>query len=270
MKLLIDVGNSRLKWGIDTGAGPRSVGAVARAGRSAEALADSVAAGLGLPAAPAEVRVASVAGPEATTALAQALARRFGPVVRLARSEAAAAGVTSGYRAPGQLGVDRWLALRAAFRTDARAACIVAAGTACTLDLAGPGGAHRGGLIVPGLALMQSALHGGTGDLAARAAADPPAAALPATGALPLVASATGAAMAAGARWALAALVRHHAAALRAEFPDARLLLTGGDAVALQSLLPADAEYSPDLVLAGLACEPFAGEPGPLPAGSGG
>jgi pantothenate kinase type III len=76
--------------------------------------------------------------------------------------------------------------------------------------------------------------------------------------------------MVAGARWALAALVRHHAAALRAEFPDARLLLTGGDAAVLQPLLPADAEYWPDLVLAGLACEPFAGEPGPVPAGSGG
>lgn len=270
MKLLIDLGNSRLKWCVDGGAGPRSVGAVARAGQSAAALADNVAAALALPAPPAEVRVASVAGPEATTALALALARRFGPVVRLARSAAAAPGVTSGYRDPGQLGVDRWLALRAAFRADARAACIVAAGTACTLDLAGPGGAHRGGLIVPGLALMQAALHGGTGDLATRAAADPPAAALPAAGALPLVAAATGAAMSAGARWALAALVRHHAAALRAEFPDARLLLTGGDAAALQPLLPADVEHHPDLILAGLACEPFAGDPGPHPSGADG
>jgi type III pantothenate kinase len=269
MKLLIDLGNSRLKWGVDGGTGPRSVGALARAGRSAEALAATVAAAVALPAPPAEVRVASVAGPEPTAALATALARRFGAVVRLARSAAAAPGITNGYREPRQLGVDRWLALRAAFRADARAACIVAAGTACTLDLAGPGGTHRGGLIVPGLALMQAALRGGTGDLAARAAADPPAAALPSAGGLPLVAAATGAAMEAGARWALATLIRHHAAALRAEFPDARLLLTGGDAAVLQPLLPADVEHHPDLILAGLACDPFAGEPGPGPSPAG-
>lgn len=257
MRLLLDLGNSRLKWRCDAGDRAPPSAALPRAGHSA----DELVAALALPAQPDAIRLASVAGPGATANLVAALARRFTATVQVARTPAAAPGLRNAYADPEQLGVDRWLALRAACSADARPACVVAAGTACTLDLVAPGGDHRGGLIVPGLALMAGALRGGTGDLDRRAAADPPQAAVADPGDAPLVARATGAAIALGARWALAALVLHHAARFRDEFPETRLLLTGGDASALLPLLPPGVEYRPDLVLEGLACEPFAARP---------
>jgi type III pantothenate kinase len=256
MKLLIDLGNSRLKW-CWSDAGTASAGkATPHAGVAPEVVVARLEAP---PGRIAEIRVASVAGPAVTAALVAALQARFASTVRSARSAASVPGLRSAYHDPAQLGIDRWLALRAVAHDGAGAACVVSVGTACTLDLLAPGGEHRGGLIVPGLGLMATALRSATGDLGRLADSDPPAAA--AVVGTPLVARATGAAMKAGAQWALVALVHHHFAAWQVEFPTARLVVTGGDAPALLPLLPGAAEHRPDLVLQGLACEPFTAAP---------
>lgn len=260
MKLLIDLGNSRLKW---RWAG-RADAAVAAVGHRGQRAADLVSA-LPEPLAPvAEIRIASVAGPELTVDLAAALRARFGLVPRIAAAAMTAGRLRNGYRDPQQLGVDRWLAMRAALAEDPPIAlCIVAAGTAFTLDLLDAGGQHAGGLIVPGLGLMEQALRGGTGNLARLAGADP-APAGDGNGPLGLlVARATGEAMERGAAWALAALAMHHFQRLQAHAPGARLLVTGGDAPRLAPLLPAVADYRPDLVLEGLALDPFPDQPAP-------
>jgi type III pantothenate kinase len=180
-----------------------------------------------------------------------------------------AGGLRNGYREPRQLGVDRWLALRGACaREPQSAACVIAAGTAFTLDLVLPGGEHLGGLIVPGLSLMQEALKGATGNLARLSAEDPPPVGAESAGS-GLVAQATGEAMVRGALWALASLAAHHLAALRDRVPGARLIVTGGDAPQLLSLLPTSAEHRPHLVLEGLALDPFTAGELPGDAGSG-
>jgi type III pantothenate kinase len=254
VKLLIDLGNSRLKW-CWTSAGPAGApGARDHRGLSGAQLSAA------LPDPPGsvdEIRVASVASPVLTGELVAALAVRYGCRPAVAVSAAVAGGLRNGYRDPGQLGVDRWLALRAACASEPRsAACVIAAGTAFTLDLAMPAGEHLGGLIVPGVSLMQDALKGATGNLARLAAGDPPQAAGGPAGS-GLVGQATGEAMALGALWALAALAAHHFALLRERSPGARLFVTGGDAPQLLPLLPALAEHRPHLVLEGLALDPF-------------
>jgi type III pantothenate kinase len=77
-----------------------------------------------------------------------------------------AAGVINGYQHPQQLGVDRWLALLAAkaMQPDI-ASCVVDCGTAITIDVIDAQGQHLGGLILPGLNMMQTALLDGTNDL---------------------------------------------------------------------------------------------------------
>ncbi|MFT5419390.1 MAG: type III pantothenate kinase [Candidatus Endobugula sp.] len=68
------------------------------------------------------------------------------------------AGVLNGYGEVSQMGVDRWLALLAAWQRTGDVCLVVDAGSAVTLDLLLSDGVHRGGYIVPGLQLMNSAL----------------------------------------------------------------------------------------------------------------
>ncbi len=71
------------------------------------------------------------------------------------------------------LGVDRWLAMLAAFERTDSAFAVLDAGTAITLDLVDIDGKHLGGHIVPGAGLMQKALFGDTGKIAFGAQLDP-------------------------------------------------------------------------------------------------
>lgn len=77
---------------------------------------------------------------------------------RFARSEAMQAGLLNGYDEPPKLGIDRWLAMLAAWH-ECRGACIVIdAGSALTVDFVDHEGKHLGGHIVPGIALQQRTL----------------------------------------------------------------------------------------------------------------
>jgi len=55
-------------------------------------------------------------------------------------------------------GVDRWLAMHAAWELEHSSAVIADCGSAVTLDLLDAEGKHHGGMIFPGLSLMRSAL----------------------------------------------------------------------------------------------------------------
>jgi type III pantothenate kinase len=284
MKLLVDVGNSRVKWAFGTAAGFVALGEAGHnEGDGLRALFDAAYA-------PAEIRVANVAGAEAAARVAARLHERFGIAPILARSAASGAGVRSGYADPAQLGVDRWLAICAAFARHRAPVCVVDAGTATTIDVVSGSGEHQGGLILPGITLMQSALLAGTGDLARLSSASdltrlPTVNGRAGTGASipgPVQRTAehgialgrdTAAAIRDGASQATASLVvacLNHLRDSAASGPGAGLLvLTGGAAPLLGSALlrvAGDAggttvrgsrlEYRPQLVLDGLALDP--------------
>jgi type III pantothenate kinase len=71
-------------------------------------------------------------------------------------------GVTNGYDNIDQMGVDRWLAMLAAYSKHANSCLVVDMGTAMTIDLLLADGQHVGGYITPGFELMHSALMDGT------------------------------------------------------------------------------------------------------------
>lgn len=154
MILDIDIGNSRVKW--------RAVGTdgVIRHGHCARDTADWAGA---LPQqGMTRVRVANVGGSAAAEQLTSWAQARWGLAPEYVRAVRTLAGVTNGYREPEQLGVDRWLALLAAWRELHGGAVVVSAGTALTVDILGTNGQHVGGYIVPGLYLMRDALISGT------------------------------------------------------------------------------------------------------------
>jgi len=270
MKLLVDVGNSRVKWAVAVSGRLVTQGDVPRDEPGPWRLP------LEPGQIPDEIRIANVAGAEVGARIAAALKERFGVAPVLARAAATGAGVRNGYTDPGQLGADRWLAICAAFAGCRAPVCVVDAGTATTIDLVTGSGEHRGGLILPGLELMQAALLRGTGDLArlsgARVLRELPAA-LPADESPIALGRDTAAAIRYGALQATACLVLncmdgwHVSSAPETTRPV--LMITGGAAADLQAALQRLAfvpgsgsapglrlEHRPQLVLEGLALEP--------------
>ncbi|MEM8593731.1 MAG: type III pantothenate kinase [Pseudomonadota bacterium] len=68
------------------------------------------------------------------------------------------AGVTNSYDEPTHLGVDRWLAVVAAFNKTDGGCCVIDCGSAITVDSVSRDGTHNGGYIVPGVSLLERAL----------------------------------------------------------------------------------------------------------------
>lgn len=235
MKLLIDLGNSRLKWA-GYRAGQLIPGTPIAHGREI-ARADLTAVWQSVPK-PTAVHIASVLSPARTAPLHEWVESHWGvPVVR-ATSHAEQAGVRNGYEQPGRLGVDRWLALIGAWTRFHRAVCVVDCGSAVTVDILNRQAQHLGGVIAPGLRLMAEALATGT-DLPAADDSSPP----------PLGRD-THSALAAGRLQAVAGLIER----VRGNAPvETRLVLTGGDAHQIAAQLAKSCDLIPDLVLEGLA-----------------
>lgn len=233
--LVMDAGNTRIKWGLHDGAQWRVSGASAT--REPPSLLHDLAA---LPLAPRRVLAANVAGAPARGAI-EAAARALGLEARFIAAAEHCCGVRNGYREPSRLGADRWAALVGA-RARTAAACVVAnAGTAITVDALDPSGLFLGGLILPGVDLMLRSLAQGTAGLAVE------------RGALADFPDTTADAMMSGALCAAAGAVRAMLERLERRCGQRpALLLTGGGAPALEPLLPSDALPVPRLVLEGL------------------
>jgi type III pantothenate kinase len=241
--LLVDVGNSRVKWA-------HCERGVLDAQQAAEHAAWTVSdwrAALFAGATAERVVAASVAGGASLAALDAAARVATGRGIERISTQREAAGVVNGYAEPGLLGVDRWLAAIGAYRR-AGGACVVAdIGTAATVDVVAHDGRHCGGYIVPGPRLMVASLLQGTSNLASFHATSPP-------GAGPVFADNTRDAIERGCRVALAAwLDRCVADAARLLGTAPRLLLTGGALPEVLPYLEARGEEVPDLVLRGLA-----------------
>ncbi len=150
------------------------------------------------------------------------------------------------YDDPARLGVDRLAAAAAAHRaaTVGRAAVVVDAGTALTVDAIDAEGTFRGGAIALGLRLGLNALSTGTSFL--------PQVELATT--TPLLGKNTTDGLGSGALHGSAALVEGLCVRMAAvlDSPIA-IFLTGGDAPLLQPHIAAVHTCDPDLVLRGLA-----------------
>lgn len=152
--LLLDLGNTRLKWRLGTGAV-----------HSASDLATFAQACATLPK-PAAI-LACVVGDEARFAAICELCQTQWqlPVQRLQVSHSAL-GVTNHYSPLSQQGCDRWAAvLGAKYRFPEQNLLIVSAGTALVIDTLRHDGHFLGGTISPGLGLMKASLQQATAKL---------------------------------------------------------------------------------------------------------
>jgi len=147
--LLVDLGNSRVKWMWSTDGGATTARAVSRRDHPLSELWERCWEGLPTP---NGVVAASVAGEAIDASLSRWCEARWGLTPHFLSSTVAAHGVSNAYRDPAKLGVDRWAALVAAHTAwPGRTLCIADCGTAVTFDALEGNGQHLGGLILPGL-----------------------------------------------------------------------------------------------------------------------
>ncbi|GLQ96766.1 type III pantothenate kinase [Dyella mobilis] len=239
MKLLLDLGNTRLKWAMAASDGWSARGAVAWG----EDVVAQLAQAWETQGRPDRVLGASVVDAAREAQLEAVVQRIFSKPVAWVRTPAEACGVRNAYAEPQRLGVDRFLAMVAA-RAHGHAPCVLAGiGTALTLDALTAEGQHLGGLIAPGPLLMQQSLLGAT----VRVRPEHP-------GMLREVADNTADAVVSGCWQAVAALIERFAGHIARQDHGRvqRLLLDGGDAAALLPLLEVPAEIAADSVLRGL------------------
>jgi len=232
----IDAGNTRVKWRVVDGtriiARGDQLTALIRQGEPLKIDSQSVIS---------RIRLSCVAGKEIIEKLQGQLGDQFDVRLELAEVTERAASVACGYRDHSQLGVDRWLAIVAAYVKYSDAVIVVDAGSAVTVDIVEADGVHQGGYIVPGLQLMHNALWQGTDRIKVEVKQ-------PADISSPGLS--TDEAVDKGCLLLVVAMIES-----LVDKYQARLVITGGDGELLQDALGVEAELYPDLVLEGLTLE---------------
>ncbi len=169
--LAIDIGNTRLKWGLYDRPAPGS----ALLAHGAVVLEDIdhlwEQHWSKLPA-PTSMLGCVVAGEAIKRRVEEQLSQGWGLQARWVQSSRFGGGVVNGYEHPQRLGADRWAAIIGARQrallispTDPRPVLAVMVGTAVTVDAVDASGRFLGGLIMPGFGLMYRALESGTAGL---------------------------------------------------------------------------------------------------------
>ncbi len=155
--LAVDVGNTRVKWGMHDGTTWLKQAWIETT-RVAELKSEFSAQPM-----PRQVIVSNVAGPALRIHLNSVLPRTL--VAHWIKSESTQCGVRNTYADPAQLGCDRWAAMIGAHRLFAGPLLVVNAGTALTVDALAADGTFGGGTIAPGVELMVRALAANTAAL---------------------------------------------------------------------------------------------------------
>ena len=159
--LLFDAGNSRCKWAWLDGETWLQQGVIDNADADAWLKLKKQFSVL---ISPRKIFVSNVAGKIIALKL-QDLCSVWDCPVHIIAAHAQECGVLNLYKQPEQLGSDRWAALIFAWNQSHTACLVVNCGTATTVDTLSARGEFIGGIILPGIDLMQRSLLAGTANL---------------------------------------------------------------------------------------------------------
>lgn len=163
MNLLVDIGNTRLKWlAVESGLVVKR-GNLLHHGIDPKLWGDRLWGHLHRP---RQIVIANVAGPEVARALDSWCMQHWALRPQLIHSETRRFGIRNAYQVPESLGVDRWAAMVGSHHLVEGHCTIVDCGTAVTIDALRADGQHLGGVILPGLRLMHEALFRKTSQIA--------------------------------------------------------------------------------------------------------
>lgn len=234
MRLLIDAGNTRLKWQLDQG------GSIVKRGadllESAEWRGELAEHSEQID----RIAVSTVMSETGRQNLVDALAALSDAPVRFFWSEVYRRGLENAYADVSRMGADRWHAMYAAWLKRGGGFAVIDAGSAITVDYVGADGRHLGGYILPGKRMMLRSLQ----QDAARIGFE----SIDAGAGKPGVS--TTECVQHGLVWLWQGLIRQLLDDCRS-YGVERVLCTGGDAPSLLSA-GLQADHDPDLVLKGL------------------
>ncbi len=236
MNLLVDIGNTRLKWAVQQSGNLDSFGALVH---NQEDFPTTLIASWRLLELPNCIYIACVSSTELKQLLASII-RQLWPscLIQEIHTKKYSHGVSNAYLNPEKLGVDRWLAMLGAFRHYSAPLCAVDFGTAITLDVIDKQGQHLGGMIMPGLSLLKQSLSKGTADLSFCSETHEQG-----------LADYTQGAIYNGCLYAVKGFIE---AGLMQSAQTSRLILTGGDANFLADTLKLDAVVDDELIFKGM------------------
>ena len=239
MQLLVDVGNTKLKWATLVGKELSNTESIEhRSKRFANKLPqwtdlNNVS----------EVIISNVAGDRMAKYITRWCNNIWNIEPTYVVPEKNRYKVTVGYEDVLKFGIDRWLALLAAKRNTKLACFVVDCGTAVTIDVLSNRGHHLGGFILPGPELMQEILVKQT-QIQKTVIETPPSS---------LLGNDTASCIAGGAYYSIVATIDRVVKDLQQELGlGIKLIMTGGSAEKIALLTEDDWDVRPNLVLEGL------------------
>ena len=242
MKLLVDIGNSRIKWACISLVGLTKS---QNFNLNKTEIKDSLTRHWKEISDVEAIFVSNIAGEKIAQQLSEWTTKQWELEPKFVTSEQKRFGVVNAYKQPEKLGVDRWLSLIVARQYARMATCVIDCGTAITLDIVTKHGEHQGGMIIPGLKLMRQALTHNTN--AIKNISDK-------GSEFKILAINTFSAVQSGTLYSITATVERLISDLRQQFNNRiRFIITGGDAETVLPLLSTTVAHYPNIVLKGLA-----------------
>jgi len=240
MKLLVDIGNTRSKFALSEDRSVRSAFTVSNEELSAEVLNSHCSESL----VPASAWISSV-GPGAVLSLIDSwITVRFKMAATHVSVSGEVCGVTNGYHDLDKLGVDRWVAAIGARQVEDKLDLIIIdAGTALTVDWLSRNNVFEGGIIFPGYELMHRALVGNTAGIESKMQLTER-----------IIGKTTSECVNSGISYGLVGAVERIVKEMQKHIKkQCAVIVTGGGAEALSSMMNIEFRLEPRLVLLGLA-----------------
>lgn len=238
MNLVVDIGNSFLKWTLVEN-GPWRKGCPVPLQEDINAMLNRIWGNIDPP---KNVLVSNVSGRRVMTALGAWTAANWGMEPLLFQSAERFQNIRNGYRVPEQLGCDRWAAIIGARSLAEGDLCVVDCGTAVTIDALTRDDRFIGGVIFPGIALVRNSLLSGTSEIAEKQARYKG-----------VLGRTTAECVSGGSYFGVAGAVDRILSEMASALDEPTPLITGGGARFLLPFLHHSPRMEPDLVLIGLA-----------------
>lgn len=245
--LTIDIGNSRIKWALVEGGLIKENGCLDYNADNIETQLEKAC----LPKSVTSAAVSCVASEKIKSRFKKWADENGLTNVEFAVTRDKQNGVVNSYQNSAKMGVDRWLAMVAAFNKyealKGDLICVIDCGTAITFDVLDFSGKHLGGLIMPGYQTMIQSLIKGTENIKNEKKV------IYKPLQKPELASSTGDALVKGCSQiivqGISGIIESYQKNTRTKL---HCLVTGGDGEWVSSALTVDNEYDPFLVLKGL------------------
>jgi len=172
MRLLFDVGNTRVKWAVEGDGKLDAVDAFVHAGCDLAKIREQLDSRIQM-ASVDSVWLSCVGSESISRLLEQWVSDRFGLTINLVKVAEQACDITNNYADISKLGVDRWVAALGVREFVASGdVLIIDAGTAITIDVLDADNVFQGGVILPGMVLMHDSLIGRTAGIESQLSGD--------------------------------------------------------------------------------------------------